>query len=657
MKKAMGNSRSKRRAKTAVRVFLILFLIILLGAVIVFLSRRSNRPAVVRPETKPLTKQKVDVRDDIHFAKDTGGKNILDVRAARNFSDPNGIYHLTGADDRTDGGVRIESRDRDGRLKFGAAAAEVLYDAEWTRLVFRGGVEIRLDDITVKGSSFTYQKDREVITTNVPAVFEGKRFRGDCRRASYNLSDEQFLFYGGITLVTAPWDSDPLPVIITGRSMTYAREFRTGEVRGDVKMAHGRSRGRCDDIFFAQFPDKPGFRLFEFHGGVAIDVDEQPADDSAGLNAERPKVETAPSTDEELIFFEGVHQHMEAGAVTFLPYGNENWPHYAALRGGGRIEILDVAGRQTTLEAEDMVFFYDDGWELQDFRLEGGVRIRGEAEGRMRLVEAPAINFSAKAGILIADGTGSAEARTISGGREITAESMIINLQNGNFDMRGGVKIVSLPQAGKIRDAALFDADRPTFMTAGSAHYEAGSRQFRLDDGARLWQGRESLEAAEVTIFEETGDLSVSGAVRSVFFQRNKKKNEDQRVEITGERLTRESKNASIVFQDSCSVAIGEIVMKAGRLKLEPGEGEEKYRRILADQQRVTVIQGPNRALGDQADYDLIEDVIVLTGNTILEDNKKGIVHKDGKLTFHPADGRILIENKDAERSTTIIKS
>jgi len=160
-----------------------------------------------------------------------------------------------------------------------------------------------------------------------------------------------------------------------------------------------------------------------------------------------------------------------------------------------------------------------------------------------------------------------------------------------------------------------------------------------------------------VTIFEESGDLSASGAVRSVFFQRNNKKKEDQRVEITGERLTRESKKGRIVYQDSCSLAVGEIVMKAGRLTLEPGEGEEKYRRILADQQRVTVIQGPNTAQGDRADYDLIEDVIVLTGNTILEDNKKGVVNKDGKLTFHPADGKILIENKDAERSTTVIKS
>jgi Uncharacterized protein conserved in bacteria len=196
-------------------------------------------------------------------------------------------------------------------------------------------------------------------------------------------------------------------------------------------------------------------------------------------------------------------------------------------------------------------------------------------------------------------------------------------------------------------------------MTAGLAHYEGGERQFRLGEGARLWQGRESLEGRDVLIFEARGDISASGNVRSVFFHRDQKKNEDQRVEVTGGRMARQSKKGNILFLDSCSLTVGEIVLKAGRLILEPGVGEdgEKYRRIIADQERVTVTQGANTARGDRAVYDLSEDVIVLTGNTVLEDLAKGVIHKDGKLTFHPSDGRILIENKDAERSTTIIKS
>ena len=172
MRGSMAPSSSRRRAKTAVRVLLISFLAVLLIVVFVYLSRRSNRPAAIRPETRPLTKQKVDVKENIHFVKDTGGRNILNVQAARNFTDSGGLYHLKGPEGEEAGGVRVESRARDGQLKFSAFAEEVIYDADWTRLVFRGGVEIRLDDLTVKGASFTYHKNRDVVVTNVPAVFE-----------------------------------------------------------------------------------------------------------------------------------------------------------------------------------------------------------------------------------------------------------------------------------------------------------------------------------------------------------------------------------------------------------------------------------------------------------------------------------------------------
>jgi len=654
----MGNSRVYRRTRTTVRLFFIGFLVVFLVVVLALSIRRFNRPAVIRPETQLLTKQKVDVSENILILRDTGGKNILEVEAERRFTDAKGMYHLEGPENRTDAGVRIESRDRDGGLKYRATAEEVIYDTEGIRYVFRGNVEIQLDDIIVKGTSFTYQRDRELITTNVPANFEGKRFRGDCGRASYLLSEEKFTFFRGIRLVTAPWDTDPMPVIITGREMEYLRRSRTGTIRGDVKMAHGRSRGRCGEFFFAQFQDKPEFRRFEFQGGAAIDVDEQPVRRPVDPEAGRPKPgAAAPSSEDGLIFFEGGRQHMEAETVIFLPYGNEKWPRYVFLRSGGRVTNLDGPDRQTTLEAEDMSFYYDEGWQLQYFHLERRARIRGEAAGRMRLVEAPVVTYNARIGVLAADGTRSAEARTISGGREISAASMVINLRNNNFNMNGGVKIVSFPQAGEIRDAALFEAGKPTFMTAGSVQYVAASKKIRLGGGARLWQGRESLEGGEVTIQEGTGWMSVSGAVRSVFFRLDRSKNTDQRVEITSGRLSRTSEKTPVVFQESCSLTAGEIVMKAGRLTLEPGGPEEKYGRILADQERVAVLQGSNKAQGDQAEYDLIKDVIVLTGNTILEDNAKGIIHKEGKLTFHPADGRILIENKDAERSTTIIKS
>ncbi|MHB8053819.1 MAG: LptA/OstA family protein [Candidatus Aminicenantales bacterium] len=656
MRTIRQSSKSKRRAKTAVRVVLILLLVALLGAVIVFLIRRSGRPAVIRSEARAISEQKVDVTEDIHVARITGGKNILDAWASRRFVDTEGLYHLSGRVDDPNSRARVEIRGRDdGRLKYKITAAEVVYDVDMTHLVFRGGVDVRMEDIEIKGSAFDYKQAKNIITSDAPVSFTGARFRGECRRARYDMDKQKIFFFDGITLVINPWANDPKPLVITGETLSFERSSRIGEIASNVRMTHGRSFGRTDSLQFAQFTDKPGFRLFEFRGRVRIDADERPIDRPAAPAAAAPP-EKPPVADEGLIFLQGGRQRLEAGEVSLLPYGDQDWLHLIAVRNGGKLEILDDGGKQTTIEAGDMKFYYNEEGSLRDFMLTEGARIQGEADGRSRLVEAPKIDFNSNAGNIVAIGNGENRARTISAGREITAENMIINLRTNDFKITGGVKIVSLPQKEEVREAALFDSGQTMFMTAATSTYEAAKRRFALAGRARLWQGRNSLEGDNVTILEDTGEMTAAGAVRSVFFQRPKGKTVDERIEITGDELARDSKTKQIIYTGTCTLTVSGIIMTAGRLTLEPDKEAGRYRRIYGDLKRVVIIQGANKAEGDEADYDLVEDVIVLTGRPVLDQKNKGVI-QCGKLTFYPADGKILIEKQSAERSATIIKS
>lgn len=652
----MSETISRKRAAAGLRVFLAVLIIVIVGLVIFFLVRRANRPAVVvRPETKPLTEQKVDVKEKIWFRKDTGGKYILVVFADRQFASPDGLYHLTGPDAKPENRVRIESWTRDDQLRFSFIATEVVFDEDWTRLVFRGEVDILMDGIKIKGAAFEYDKVKNIITTTERVTFEGDRFRGECRGGRYDVGSERLLFTGGIDLVVSPWANDPFPLVFTGKEMTFERSSRTGQIRGDVNVSHGRSNGRADIVDFAQFADKDGFRMFGFQGGVVIDADERAADRAVPAKKTAPGSQAAPLKEEDLIFLQGGRQHLEAGSVTILPYPGEEWLHVISLKGGGKIEITSDDGRRTTLEAGELDFFYNRDGSLQDFNLRRSVVIRGEAEGQERLIEAPKVDFNANAGDLVATGDGE-RAHMRSGSRDARAVSMLINLRTNNFRMTGDVRIVSLAQAGKARDAALFDETQPVFMTAGDVFYEAALQLFRMTQKARLWQGHDSLEADRVEILEGSGDLTAIGAVRSVFFHRPKGKDKDERIEVTGNRLVREVKKGRVVYQGGCSLSAAAIILKAGRLILDPAEEAGKFKRIFADLGRVTIFQGERKAEGDQADYDLIEDLIVLAGRTVLEDKEKG-TSRGGKLTFRPADGTITIEKQDAERSTTIIKS
>lgn len=650
------SSKSRRRVRVLVRIVLILILIVLAGAVTFYLVRRTARPAAVRSEARAIPEQKVDAKDETRYLRITPGKNILEVWAPRIFTDAEGLSHAAGRADDLQSRVRLEIRGRsDGRMKFEISTAELVYDANWTHMIFRGGVHVRMEGLEIEGSVFDYRQKENVITSDAPVSFKGARFRGECRRAVYDMDKQRVRFTGGINLVVNPWANDSTPLAVSAATLTYERYSRMGEISGNVRLTHGRSFGRMNTLRFAQYTNKDEFRLFEFLGGVRIETDEQPAARSAAAGP-TPGSKQPPVSDEGLIFLQGGRQRLEAEEVSLLPYGDQDWLHLIAVRQGGRLEILDDAGGQTTMEAGEMKFFYNEDGSLRDFMFEGRTRIRGDAEGRSRLIEAPKMDFNANAGNIVATGGLENRARTISAGREVTADKLIINIRNNDFRFSGDVRIVSLPQPGAVREAALFDAKQTMFMTAGVSAYEAVRRRFYLEEKARLWQGRNSLEADQVSIFEDTGGLTAKGAVRSVFFQRPRGKDADEQIEITADLLTRDAETNKVVYSGACTLTTAGIIMTAGKLTLEPGQEAGKYRRIIGEEKRVVILQGPNKAEGDNADYDLIEDVIVLTGRPVLDQKDKGVI-QCGKLTFHPADGKILIEKQSAERSATIIKS
>ena len=68
------------------------------------------------------------------------------------------------------------------------------------------------------------------------------------------------------------------------------------------------------------------------------------------------------------------------------------------------------------------------------------------------------------------------------------------------------------------------------------------------------------------------------------------------------------------------------------------------------------ITHGENQGRGEKAVFNVKKDTIVLTGNPVLIAKDQG--KTEGiKLTFYIADGKIIVENKDRERSVTVIKS
>jgi lipopolysaccharide transport protein LptA len=110
-----------------------------------------------------------------------------------------------------------------------------------------------------------------------------------------------------------------------------------------------------------------------------------------------------------------------------------------------------------------------------------------------------------------------------------------------------------------------------------------------------------------------------------------------------------------ILYRDKVELKEKKVNLKAKTLavalKKESGEME-----TLTAREDVIIVQGNYEGRGEEARYDLQNEVLTVIGNPVLIDKDKGKI-EGSKLTFYMADGRIVIENKDSERSETIIKS
>jgi lipopolysaccharide export system protein LptA len=112
--------------------------------------------------------------------------------------------------------------------------------------------------------------------------------------------------------------------------------------------------------------------------------------------------------------------------------------------------------------------------------------------------------------------------------------------------------------------------------------------------------------------------------------------------------------NHQLVYKEACTLNVKNYTMssKTMAVSLKKEDGKMKMIDALAN---VVITQESKEGRGGEAHYSPDQGMIILTGTPQLTDKNKGTSRGD-KLTFYLSDGRILVENKERERSETVIK-
>jgi lipopolysaccharide export system protein LptA len=109
-----------------------------------------------------------------------------------------------------------------------------------------------------------------------------------------------------------------------------------------------------------------------------------------------------------------------------------------------------------------------------------------------------------------------------------------------------------------------------------------------------------------------------------------------------------------VLYQNKSSLTVKDVNLQSQSISVNLGEEDKSIQKIVA-RTKVVIVQEMGEARGEEAVYDPENESLILLGSPVLID-KDGGRTEGHKLTFHMADDRILVENKDRERSVTVIK-
>ncbi len=602
-----------------------------LGIILVIIAAHFalKRPASVAPPAASVSPASapgadVDRKEGVEHVIFNGDKGKIKVKADRFYAGPDELDHLEGK-------VEVVDYGRQGDQELTLAAEKVDYDREMTFFKVSGGATVKDKDSVFKSPSFSYDKTREIVRTDRGIVFTSDRLDAKAREFSYERRAQALAFGGDVTIELRPRLKTSVPLTALGESFLYRRRAKSGRMEGDVRMAHGKSRGSAGALAFWLTEDEQQVESLTLTGSAVVSFFK----DAAGKAGARQDIKA-----EEI----RMTVHPDTQAISRLKAD-----------GGCVIRLEPETAVQDEIMANTAVVRFDPQGEMTDFTASGSARMTlGGGKDEERRVRGESVVYARDGDILKTRGAAGFPARIDSDRTEIEATLISVGMSSGNMNASGDVKLVLKP-GGDGQAVGFFSKDKPVFITCGSLAYSQGKKFFALRENVRIWQEKDVLLAKEFNIQEKSGAVSGRGGVKASFTHKPKDKPAEERLEISAEQMDYIPRSRKIDFKGSCELRTPSLRITSESLGLRLKDESSEMDKLLARGQ-VVIVQDGKEGRGNEAVYDLSANTVVLTGNPVLVDKEKGVTEGD-KLTFHLGDGRITIENKRRDRSATVIKS
>jgi len=618
--------RAKPNLTKMLRIGTVVSLLLILAIISVYFVIRSRKQLKFPTKLKEITQQKIEKKEQVVHYEFKGERGNFLIKANKHYVGEDKKYHLEGK-------VEIIDFGKDEDQNVFIYGEEVVYDKNMNHFVLTGQSTIKYKDLIIKSNFLDYDKKKEVFKSNTGVRFSSQRLSGFAQKMTYSTNQEYLRLRENIHLEIIPKMENTLPLFVEGKKLDYNRKKKLGEVSGDVNLSQGKNQASAHTLKFILYQNEQSIKSISLKGKVKASLIEEDGE----KKEERKRIIEA---DE--LYLDGFKKFSRVSSISAK--GNCFYKFFVP--SGGFIQI----------QGESLNFIFNPQGELKKFDALKKVRMIEYMENseQKRLLEGVEMSFLGKTDILQIKGKDNVKARVLSQDSEIVAEEITINLEDDDLEAKNGVKVVFKDREDK-KSIGFFSREQPVFITTQEMSYHKDKKSFKFNKDIKVWQEKKMLLTNELSFLEETGKLICSGEVKSLFFQKLKGKKEEERIEISADKMSFNPKKNVITYEENCSLKVRNIDLQAQSISVHLKEEKGGMETIIG-QGGVKIVQEILEGKGEKARYDLEKEAITITGDPVVIDKNRGVTRGD-KLTFYMGDGKIIVENKRRERSVTVIKS
>jgi len=596
-----------------------------------FFSHRRPRNATL-PKTEEMPAQKVEKQEGIeHF--DFKGDRVIRAKAEKHYAGEDGRYYM-------EGNVEIRDLGRKKGEEIALFGKKVSYTKDWAEAFLEGDGKLQYQGLIVESSAFSYKKGSELLTTDQGVVFSSDKLSGKAQNMVYSFRSNTIRLEGEVEVELRNEAEADTPFLARGDVITFLRKQKRGKVEGNASFSFGRSRGQADSLLFILTPDERNVQGFFLKGNVqAVLVGQQEPSDP----------ESKPT---------GEAREIRADAVDIRAHKDRHMLEKVDARGRCILKSLAADGKTTEVSSGRMKMTFDRQGALKGFSAWESARLldRKPTSEVERTISGEEIIMGGRGKSWVIKAAEGGEARVDSPDSDVTARRVSISSRRESLEAEGDVKIIVKLRPGEGQSVGFFAQNAPVLGSSAKMRFEKALERLQLEESVRMWQGKQVLSAARLTVMKKTGELTAEGKVRATFSRLPKEEGAaEEKIEIGGEKLTFNPQENRLDFEKECSLKSKDVGLNSDGIAVSLREKTAELRQIEAGG-KVTFTEKLREGKGEKALYNLDEETIVLTGNPRITDKEKGVIEGE-KLTFRLGEGRIQVENKDRERSTTVIKS